>query len=463
LASPFKAAEKQKVMTPAPAPVAVGAGTGPAPAFAGSFQSFFDEPAAPVTRFQPSPASPERVLPGEPTPGRAPWRVTIQLGEMVPIDRSLGVRWRWPHLIAFGACAWGLPTFLGSKLISDKTVSGILDGMLVTQILGYVAAVIMAYLMVRLFQGGDWSSLGLSQPADSGAEILQGAGFGLLLLGACTVLTLLLSGGHFRLDQMVRTLVGETSGVGLLLAGVVTVIGAPIVEEIYFRGMLYEKLARTSSGLAIGLTSVLFVTAHGSPFILPLYFLAIGAAVMRRTKTLWFTIAAHAAWNLAVICMAAFVLFSPSKVFTPDDGAYSVTHPPSWQRMEDAEQQMPNGSIDLALQSDNGSYLIVERVGIAVGAQASSVVKMVDKLMQGSGVPMTSHQPPHRSSALGGAWEVGGQVSTPEGNGKMRVLALLPLRQTRAILFMFVCPDASCAVSEPQFDKFLASFHLNSV
>lgn len=213
----------------------------------------------------------------------------------------------------------------------------------------------------------------------------------------------------------------------------------------------------------MGLSSVLFVSAHGSPLILPLYFLAVGAAVMRRTKTLSFTMAAHAAWTLAVICMAAFVLFSPSKVFSPADGAYTVNQPPSWQRMEGAEEQLPNGSLDLALQADNGSFLAVERVEVTAGAPASNVVTMMPRLIQGSGFPFAAGQGPHRSGAVSGAWELEGKISSAQGAGSMRALALLPPGQSRAIVFIFVCPEAACPTSAPGFDRFLSAFHRSSV
>jgi membrane protease YdiL (CAAX protease family) len=429
------------------------------PRFSGSFQSF-DEPVQKVTAFRAQPAGmPAGVLGA--SASFAPSRAPARSPRLAPPPMPVGVRWRWPHLIAFYACAWGLPRALGSILHPRGSLSHVLDGSLVLQIIGYAAAALLVFVMVRLFQGGDWSSLGLTRPRDAAGEVLKGAAFGLALLALWTPIGIFMSGGQFRLQGLVRMLVGETSGPGLVLAAIILVLGAPLIEEIYYRGMLYEKLARTSRGLAILVSSVLFVWAHGSPLIIPLYVLAVGVAYMRKTMTLWFTIAAHGAWNLAILCLAAFVMFSPSAAFSPADGAYTVSHPPSWQEMDGFQQQLPNGSLDLALQADDGSFLVVERSLVPAGTRASSIAGMLQRVAEGSGIPMTSAEGVHPSGSLVGAWEMEAHISVPQGAATMRVLALIPPGQAKAIIFLFGCPDPVCASSKPVFERFLTSFHLN--
>ncbi|HKX92545.1 MAG TPA: type II CAAX endopeptidase family protein [Sphingomicrobium sp.] len=101
-------------------------------------------------------------------------------------------------------------------------------------------------------------------------------------------------------------IVGVGSLNGLLAALVVPTIGAAVLEEILFRGILFRWLEQFGgSWLALLLTSALFGAAHlGNPNASWIAAVGIameagvmlGAAYML-TRSLWLPIGIHAAWN----------------------------------------------------------------------------------------------------------------------------------------------------------------------
>jgi hypothetical protein len=91
------------------------------------------------------------------------------------------------------------------------------------------------------------------------------------------------------------------------LAVILTVVAAPVVEETFFRGFLFNGLRRTLgfSGAA-SLSGLLFALAHAQgTLIIP--FTVIGmifAWTYRRAGTLWANIGAHCLFNLVSVLLA---------------------------------------------------------------------------------------------------------------------------------------------------------------
>ena len=89
---------------------------------------------------------------------------------------------------------------------------------------------------------------------------------------------------------------------GLAMLGVV--LGAPLAEELVFRGALFAGIAQSRLGRvgAVIITSALWAMAHAGPtpglFVLVIFFmgLALGTLLLR-FGSLWVTIACHTAWN----------------------------------------------------------------------------------------------------------------------------------------------------------------------
>ena len=87
----------------------------------------------------------------------------------------------------------------------------------------------------------------------------------------------------------------------VVLAGVLALVMAPLVEETFFRGFVFGGLAKRFSFLGAALISgFLFSIAHGQPTTL-IPFTLVGmlfAAGYAYTGSLWTTIAAHFTFNL---------------------------------------------------------------------------------------------------------------------------------------------------------------------
>jgi membrane protease YdiL (CAAX protease family) len=93
-------------------------------------------------------------------------------------------------------------------------------------------------------------------------------------------------------------------------------IGAPLSEELLFRGFLFSGLAKSRLGLwgAAGITSALWTAIHGYSLFGLIEVLAIGlyfSWLLVRTGSVWVTIFCHAVYN-TVIGVALYFITLPS-------------------------------------------------------------------------------------------------------------------------------------------------------
>jgi membrane protease YdiL (CAAX protease family) len=103
-----------------------------------------------------------------------------------------------------------------------------------------------------------------------------------------------------RLEERAQDLVDRAGGVDTVLLVLVVVVGAPIVEELVYRGLVQRSLS-AAVGAAAGLilTSALFSLVHLSPVEYPGLFLAglVFGAGLTLTGRLGPAIVTHAAFN----------------------------------------------------------------------------------------------------------------------------------------------------------------------
>jgi hypothetical protein len=275
-----------------------------------------------------------------------------------------------------------------------------------------------------------------------------------------------ISGGKLEMDQLVTSLIGDTSQIGLLMAAIVVVIGAPVIEEIYYRGMLYEKLARRSRATAVVVTSILFVAAHGALIIPALMVLAVGLAIARGSRPLWFTIGAHAGWNFAIVIVAAYTVFTPSQLFSPDDRAYSVRFPSGWQQAEELEAMglIPGMNTDFVLTTGSGGFMTAARADVPPGLSSKALKRNVQSF--GSFAPAGFGVSDLRESdiTIEGHPEVFElRVDTPtiEGiQGQAHIVMALPNSGGSAYIFMLACPNSSCEDNNVDFRGMLNSIDI---
>ncbi|MEY2454695.1 MAG: protease family protein [Acidimicrobiaceae bacterium] len=102
------------------------------------------------------------------------------------------------------------------------------------------------------------------------------------------------------ISKPARDLADKAHGAGVVLLIVVVAIAAPIVEEIFFRGLVLRSLERRMSrGWAIVVSSAVFGAAHFEPLQFPALFVfgLVAAVLATRTGRLGPGIWAHLAFN----------------------------------------------------------------------------------------------------------------------------------------------------------------------
>ncbi len=97
-----------------------------------------------------------------------------------------------------------------------------------------------------------------------------------VVLGGAAQVVIALAYRPFHLrdfNRPVTKLFGATSGAGFVVLALLTTLGAPIVEEWFFRGVIFRGLAALGSRThrevvvptAVVLSALLFAAAHGEP------------------------------------------------------------------------------------------------------------------------------------------------------------------------------------------------------
>ncbi len=104
-----------------------------------------------------------------------------------------------------------------------------------------------------------------------------------------------------RLEETARDLVDRAGGFSVVLLVLIVVVGAPVVEELVYRGLLQGSFAaRISDPLALVAASAWFAVIHFRPVEYPGLFVAglVFGACFLVTGRLGTAIVAHASFNL---------------------------------------------------------------------------------------------------------------------------------------------------------------------
>jgi membrane protease YdiL (CAAX protease family) len=107
-----------------------------------------------------------------------------------------------------------------------------------------------------------------------------------------------------RLDQPAKQDTAGVHGLGILIVFVLLAIGAPLVEELFFRGLLQRSLSRRfGRPVAIAGSAALFGLAHFELLQLPalILFGVVLGVLADRTGRLGPGIVAHATFNAATV------------------------------------------------------------------------------------------------------------------------------------------------------------------
>ncbi len=107
-----------------------------------------------------------------------------------------------------------------------------------------------------------------------------------------------------------KRLIDAVHGPGLAVLAVCLVFGAPLVEELFFRGMLQRALdRRLGPGWAVAVSSLVFGLTHYQPVqLLGLTVFGVVLGLMaRRTGRLGLGMVTHAAFNATTVVLLALV------------------------------------------------------------------------------------------------------------------------------------------------------------
>jgi membrane protease YdiL (CAAX protease family) len=211
-----------------------------------------------------------------PTPTDAPSRRSrpVDRGWFSTIDQA-------DHLVGTHPARWGIGDALLGLLIAQ--VANVVAALVYLGISGRdslddLSVTVLVLLQLSLWVGyGLWpvyvsTSKGSGLARDFGWRVksedtYQGVLFGvaLQLLGVSAIyLFLMLFFGDLDVGDAARELTDlAVSPFDLVLLGLIVVVGAPVVEELFFRGLVLRSLERRwGSKVAIAVSSVVFAGVH---------------------------------------------------------------------------------------------------------------------------------------------------------------------------------------------------------
>lgn len=167
------------------------------------------------------------------------------------------------------------------------------------------AALGAGYLCARLFEGLPWRSLGLTLHRNWFRDLLVGSAIGFAALAFAVVIATAAGGLTFTFggSGLVVAIIRSLAGSAVLL------FLAALAEEALFRGYVLQTFTRAQlTLLGVLLTSVPFALVHlSNPNVVPGVTFANTAlagiwlaAAYLRTRSLWFPLGVHWAWNWAL-------------------------------------------------------------------------------------------------------------------------------------------------------------------
>lgn len=218
---------------------------------------------------------------------------------------------RWSLAKAFGALAV-LVGAAAAGVVLFSLVGGVELGAepppLEAGLLGTVFGGLCATALVLRFAESRALGLHLELRPRHWGEAAAGM-LGFLVLSTAWSLGLEAAGVEVEAQQVLGELLGAAPAVQVLIV-LYAVVGAPVIEELLFRGALVPPLARRlGPALAAVVSGLLFGLAHASDpvAVLPLTVLGVGLALLRlRTGSVVPGLAVHVVNNLiAVLSFAA--------------------------------------------------------------------------------------------------------------------------------------------------------------
>jgi membrane protease YdiL (CAAX protease family) len=173
---------------------------------------------------------------------------------------------------------------------------------LIFRLLLLIAALGAGYACTRLLEGLPWKALGLTLHAGWARDFLLGSAVGVASLAVAAAIATAAGGLRFTISGRAVLL----PMVGTLVFSAILFVFAGLAEEAMFRGYPLQTMTRANlAWLAVFLTSVPFAASHlrnpnvaaGFTFINTTLAGIWLAVAYLRTRSLWFPLGVHWAWN----------------------------------------------------------------------------------------------------------------------------------------------------------------------
>jgi uncharacterized protein len=174
---------------------------------------------------------------------------------------------------------------------------------MIFRIMTLAAGLGAGYLCARWLEGLPWRSLGLTFHQEWFRDLLVGCAIGFAALAMAVAIAAAAGGLRFSFGGASGALLWSLVGSALLL------FVAALAEEALFRGYVLQTLTRAQlAWLGVLVTSVPFGLVHlSNPNVVPVVTFAntalagiwFGVAYLR-TRSLWFPVGLHWAWNWAL-------------------------------------------------------------------------------------------------------------------------------------------------------------------
>ena len=158
-------------------------------------------------------------------------------------------------------------------------------------------------MWLYLIKGVSWKDFGWEFKKN---DILPGLliGLGTQIAAGLLYLPLYVIFDDIDVSEPARELVDKATGLGVFLLFLVVVVGAPVVEEIFYRGLTLKAFEKKMGGrLALVVSSLLFAFAHLQLIQFPALFLfgCVAAHLARKYDRLGRAVWAHVGFNATTV------------------------------------------------------------------------------------------------------------------------------------------------------------------
>lgn len=212
--------------------------------------------------------------------------------------------WRFALFLVFFGCVSGVFYAVADFLLKTSAVDfglGSVSGLLVSSLSSFAAALAVGWLCGKYLENLPFRALGAWFTRNWLKDLCLGLAGGAFSISVAVFAAFVVGGLRFQFNENA----GQSAIYTSLAVSLIVFIAGAAFEEIFFRGYLFQTLARANlAWLAIALTALFFAVAHaGNPsatavstFNTALAGIWFGIAYLK-TRTLWFVFGLHLMWN----------------------------------------------------------------------------------------------------------------------------------------------------------------------